>query len=114
MTIIKFLKDAGCDVETAIKRCDNDEEFYLELVESALKESRYSKISEQLDSQDWKGAFESSHALKGVVSNLSLAPLVDIACELTEKLRPMKECDCTELMTKLLEARKMICQGLNG
>ena len=111
MTIIDFLKDAGCDVETAIKRCDDDEEFYLELLESALEEGRYKKIEEQLSLRDWKGAFESCHALKGVVSNLSLAPLTSLAVELTEKLRPQKECDCTELVSKLLNTRKMLAEA---
>ena len=108
MISIESLKNSGCDVESGIKRCDGDSEFYLELVESALEESRYKKLEAQITAGDWKGAFESAHALKGVVMNLSLTPLSELACPLTELLRPQKPCDCSEILEKLVSARKKI------
>ena len=108
MVKIETLKKAGCDVELGLKRCGDDMDFYLELVESGLEEERYTKLADQIAAKDWKGAFESAHALKGVVANLSLSPLTHIAVELTELLRPQKYCDCNELIEKLFSARKLL------
>lgn len=112
MTKIEKLKNAGCDVETAVKRCDDDVAFYLELVESALEESRYEKIRSQLEADDWKGAFESFHALKGISANLSLTPLTQTASELTELFRPLKKAPFTEPLLRLLEERKKLSDCL--
>ena len=108
MISIESLKAAGCDVELGIKRCGDDTDFYLELVESALEEDRYKKLESQITGSDWKGAFESAHALKGVASNLSLSPLTHISVALTELLRPKAPCECQELLNKLLNARKSL------
>lgn len=111
MTRIELLKKAGCDTETAIKRCDDDEDFFLELVDSALEEERYQKLEAQIKNCDWKGAFESAHALKGIAINLSLNPITEAAVELTEKLRPQQSVDCGELVLKLSEVRKMLLEN---
>ena len=47
-----------------------------------------------------------AHSLKGVLGNLSLTPLYDLAVEITENLRNVAEIDYFELINKLLNKRE--------
>ena len=54
---------------------------------------------------DLKTAFESAHALKGVLGNLSLTPLYDKVSEITELLRARTETDYSPLLSEISALR---------
>ena len=87
MITIEALKAAGANVEEGLSRCLNKEDFYLKMVSMGLNNQNFQLLGPVLDSKDYDKAFELCHSLKGVIGNLSLTPLYDLICVLTEKLR---------------------------
>ena len=77
----------GADVKDGLARCMNMEAFYLRLVESVKTEKRFEELAAALEAGEVEAAFGAAHALKGVLGNLSLTPLYEPMCELTEALR---------------------------
>lgn len=87
MTVLDSLKAAGADTEDGLKRCLGKEDFYLKMIALALKNENFELLEGALKAENFTGAFELCHALKGVIANVSLTPLYDLISDLTEKLR---------------------------
>ncbi|MCR4842532.1 MAG: Hpt domain-containing protein [Eubacterium sp.] len=81
------LREYGADVDTGVKRCANKETLYLKLVNKAAQSEEMDALENSIASGDIEAAFGYAHGLKGVATNLSLTPLSDPICELTELLR---------------------------
>ncbi|MBR1873603.1 MAG: Hpt domain-containing protein [Eubacterium sp.] len=114
MLTIENLKEFGADTDEGLGRCFNNEEFYLKLVNSVPEEKSFDTLKTALDEGNLSTAFEAAHALKGVLSNLSLTCMVEPAVEITENLREGKEMDYSGLLEKLLakkEELKKLCEG---
>ncbi len=71
----------------------------------ALDDKNFGKLNEAIGQNDKKAAFEAAHALKGMLGNLSLTPLVDPVTEITELLRAEKDADYPALCAALADAR---------
>ena len=101
----------GANVNEGMSRCMNNEEFYLRLVETVKAEPGFDKLAEGIAANDLDAAFEAAHSLKGVLGNLSITPLYDPMCELTELLRARTEMDYSEklgvIQGKLEELRAL-------
>ena len=93
MLTIDNLKELGADVATGIARCVNDEGFYLKMVNMSLQDSNFDKLKAASEGGDLDAAFESAHALKGILGNVSLTNLYEPIAEMTEELRARKEID---------------------
>ncbi|MBR1909304.1 MAG: Hpt domain-containing protein [Lachnospiraceae bacterium] len=93
MISIDGLRDFGADADSALKRCMNNEEFYLKQVNKVLTGNSYDKIKEAVVNADLDAAFEAAHALKGVLGNLGLTPLYEPVAEMTECLRSKTDKD---------------------
>ncbi len=102
---IDSLKEFGANVEEGLERCMGMEDFYLEMIELGLSDERFETLGRVLDTKDYDEAFEQVHALKGVIGNLSLAPLYQTICEITEHLRSKEDMDYKPLYDKLLSQR---------
>ena len=87
MNVLDSLKAAGADTEDGLKRCLGKEDFYLKMVNLALKNENFELLEGALKTEDYVKSFELCHALKGVIANVSLTPLYDLISDLTEKLR---------------------------
>ncbi len=87
MITIEGLKEFGADVDIALARCMNNEEFYMKQVNKVLADTSFEKLKEAVGNGDMDTAFELSHGLKGVWGNLGLTPLYDPVAEMTEHLR---------------------------
>lgn len=98
----------GANVEEGMSRCMNNESFYLKLVESIKQERGFDELEQAVADGRLKDAFEIAHALKGVLGNLSLTPLYDPMCEITERLRDQGEADCTELLDNITLQRERL------
>ncbi len=107
---IDSLKDFGANVEEGLERCMGMEDFYLEMIELGLSDERFENLGPQLDAGNYDEAFETVHALKGVIGNLALTPLYETVCEITEHLRTKEDADYKGLYTTLLEQRKKILE----
>ena len=105
MFTIDALKEIGVKPEDGLKRCLNNEDFYLKLVKMVPEDQGFQKLQDSLAAQDLDGAFEAAHALKGVLSNLSLTPICEPVEEITELLRNRTEMDYSELLQTILEQK---------
>ena len=108
MLTIDALKEIGAQPEEGLKRCLDNEEFYLNLVKMVPSDAGFQNLQDALDRNDLDAAFEAAHALKGVLGNLSLTALREPVLEITELLRSRTEMDYTPLMTEILEQRDIL------
>ena len=105
MLTIETLRESGADVDAGLKRCMNNEAFYLRLVPMALNDAGFEKLGAAVSAHDLDAAFEAAHALKGVLGNLSLTPLYEPVCEMTELLRARTEADYAGMLEPILATR---------
>jgi HPt (histidine-containing phosphotransfer) domain-containing protein len=108
MLTIDALRQFGANIQDGLSRCMNNEAFYLRLVNMALDDASFEKLSEAVKSGDKKAAFEAVHALKGVMANLALTPLFDVLSEMTELLRVGADADYPAFLERLLQQRAML------
>jgi len=100
MLTVEKLRQFGANVDEGLQRCLNNEVFYLKLVSHFLEDKSFDKLKEEISNGNLEEAFKASHALKGVLGNLSLTPLYEIIYELTELLRNQTQCDYGEYIKK--------------
>ena len=108
MVTIDALKEFGANTDEGVARCFGKEAFYLRLVGMVPKEPNFDKLADALAKNDLDAAFESAHALKGVLSNVSLTPIAEPIGELTELLRAKKPGDYDALLKRVLEGRDQL------
>lgn len=101
MITLEKLNELGCDTGEGLKRCLNDEGFYLKLVPGAFEKTRYEELEKKTLEGDLEAAFDDAHALKGVLSNLAITPLNDVVSEITEHLRAKENMDYSALFSKM-------------
>lgn len=100
MITVENLRTYGADVDEGIKRCLDDAGFYIELVESVIPDTRLEELEKLINDNDLDKAFEVAHALKGMYGNISLKPIYDPVCEITEHLRMGEKIDYSELINE--------------
>ena len=100
MLTIADLREFGADVDEALVRCMNKEDFYLLLVGKALDDMKLSQLEEQINEKDYDAAFETAHTLKGMFTNLSLTPISDPVCRIKKNKSKKTDTDYSSLMTE--------------
>ena len=105
MLTIETLTEYGANTKEGLDRCFGNQELYFTLIKTVPTEPAFDRLSDAIGKNDLEQAFEQAHALKGVLGNLSLTPLYEIASEMTELLRNHTEMDYTELLNRLLEKK---------
>lgn len=103
MLTVEKLKSLGANTEEGLKRCMNNEAFYLRLVNRFLEDNSFNRLKSEIENNNLEEAFKHAHALKGVLGNLSLTPLYEIIFEMTELLRNQTKCDYSEYINKYTE-----------
>ena len=95
----------GANVEEGLGRCLNNEAMYLRLVDTVKADPNFETLDVAVREGRLKEGFEASHALKGVLGNLSITPLCDLISEICELLRHETAMDYTELLDKIAVKR---------
>lgn len=104
MLTIEALKNYGANTAEGLARCMNNEAFYLRLAGMGLKDANFDKLQNAVAAGSVKDAFEAAHALKGVLGNLALTPLLNPVSEMTELFRGQEEMpDVAGLMNQVSE-----------
>ncbi len=103
MITLDALKEYGADTDDALERCMNNADFYIMLVGKSLDDANFEKLKEKINEKNYEEAFSAAHALKGVVTNLSLTPLARPVIEITEALRAGEDRDYSALVTEMDE-----------
>lgn len=87
MLTVEALRSWGADVDEGMRRCMNNEAFYIRLAGMSLEDKNFGRLAQAIAAGDAKAAFEAAHGLKGSTGNLSLTPIYAPICEITERLR---------------------------
>ena len=106
MLTIEALKAFGANTAEGVSRCINNEAFYLRMVSKAMADTNYDKLEKAIHAGDMNAAFEAAHALKGVLGNLSLTPILKPVEEITELLRSRADVDYEPILAKILAKKK--------
>ena len=86
MLTIENLRGYGANVDEGVKRCLDDEDFYIDLVKSAIPDERIDELEQCIKAGELDKAFEIAHALKGMYGNISITPIYEPISEITELL----------------------------
>lgn len=115
MTIQELYKRIGGDYDQAISVLRLDK-----LIDKHIKKFITNGVVEGLlsaaDNGDPTEIFETSHAVKGVCSNLGLTKLSAVASDITEEFRPgnVRKMSDEEVKTRIEELRVMYDQTVEG
>lgn len=85
--LLDELRNKGCDIDGAMGRFLNKEDFYARCYKKFLKDPSFAALGEALQTNNVEDAFRYAHTIKGVVANMGLTPLFDMAVEIVEPLR---------------------------
>ncbi|MBR1744280.1 MAG: Hpt domain-containing protein [Lachnospiraceae bacterium] len=105
-TRIEAWRNLGCDIEDAMTRFLDDEEFYLECFDSVIHDPKFDELQGIIETENVSAAFECAHTLKGLVANIGLVSLNSIMIEIVEKLRAGSLDGLLEKCELLSEERK--------
>lgn len=98
---VDALRAWGADVDDGLKRCLNDEGFYIMLVTSVLADTKAEELEAAVNAGDLDKGFDLAHAMKGMYSNLALTPICEPVQEITELLRSRTETDYSPLLAEI-------------
>ena len=110
MLSVEKLNEFGADTNEALERCMNNEQFYLMLVEKALKDDSLERLDLALKDGNLDAGFEIAHSLKGVLLNLSLTPLYEVTAEITELLRSRTQTDYSPYLEKAFSLKNKLIE----
>jgi len=87
MLTIEALKAYGANTDEGLARCMNMEAFYLRIMGMVLVDDNFQKLKSAMAAGDAAAAFEAAHALKGSTGNVSLTPIYEPVCRLSDLLK---------------------------
>ena len=99
--ILNLLKEAGNDVDGALRRFVGNEAMYIKFLKRFADDKSYGELKEAVEKNDIGNAFVAAHTLKGVAGNLGLTRLFDITSDVTEKLRMRSDAELAADFAKI-------------
>ena len=75
------------DTQEAMQRFRGNVSIYRKMLQIFLQQPEFAALEKKLGEQDWTGAAEVAHAIKGMVGNLSLPALFKESTTLMNQLR---------------------------
>ncbi len=105
MLTVEALRKWGADTDDGLKRCMNNEAFFLNLVGRVAQDPSFDGLKAAVEAGDLEKGFELAHALKGMSANLSLTPICNPVQEITELLRNRTQTDYSALLEEILSGR---------
>ena len=85
--LLNELRERGCDVDGALVRILNKEDFYAKCYKKFLDDPAFAGLEEALKKKDADTAFRHAHTLKGLAANMGLTSIHDLAVKIVEPLR---------------------------
>ena len=106
MLTMEILNKYGANTKDGIKRCANNEALYLKLVNTIPSNPSFNLLYESINNNNLDEAFQYAHGLKGILSNLSLDPILKPIIEITEHLRNKEIINYKSYLSIIEEKRK--------
>lgn len=95
----------GCDVQGAMERMADDEDFYAECLQEVSDDPYFDRLKDALTKGDVRAAFDAAHTLKGVLANVGLTPMYNKIVEIVEPLRAGRGAGLDAQFSELLQMR---------
>ena len=108
MLIQTALMQYGANVSAGLERCMKNEGLYFRLIEKVVDDRNFQALPQALAAGDLKAGFEAAHALKGVLANLELTPILTPVSQLTELLRGRIEADYRPYLEEIAVQRERL------
>lgn len=105
-SIVERLTDMGCDMQAAMERFMNDEEFYEDCYKMTMEDEVFENLGKSIEARNIQEAFDYAHMLKGVIANMGITHLYKLLVEIVEILRVKSMDNVPELYRKLMEEKK--------
>lgn len=106
---ILALKDAGVDLDGALRRFSGSAQLYERFLLRFPGDETFSQLTAALEAGETKDAFVSAHTLKGVTANLGLESLFTLTSEIVEFLRSGELEEARKRYPQLKEKYDIIC-----
>jgi len=113
MLTVDMLRAWGADTDDGMRRCMNNEAFYLRLADRTLRDDSFDRLKEAVEAKDRDRAFELAHALKGVTANLSLTPVQKPVTEMSDLLKAQADTDLSGLLAEILSQREKLLKQMD-
>lgn len=108
MLTVEGLRAWGANVDEGLGRCLKNETFYLTLVKKAIQDPAFEKLNNACGAGDLDQGFDAAHALKGMMANLALTPILNPVVKITELLRARTATDYGPLLAEINSARDQV------
>ncbi len=104
-TLLTVLEKWNCDTAGAMRRFLNDESLFKICLSQMMSDENFETLGAALQLNNTRAAFESAHALKGIIANMGITPLYNQIILIVEPLRTQSVQPDTLLPTyrKLME-----------
>ena len=106
--LLEDLEAYGVNITETLDRFIDDEELYVSCLEAILTEPGFGDLRKALDEEDYTGAFDAAHTLKGVTGNLGLTKLFEVVCEMVETLRSGENADLEGKYKRIMEEKACV------
>ena len=107
MNVKEYYVSINGNYEAAVAIMMNDS-FIERMLVKFFNNNSYNDIITFYENKDFKSLFASVHSFKGVVGNLAMTSLYDIASVITEKTRKCEDVDIDEEINKLKEEYNLV------
>lgn len=84
--VFSRLEEWGCDINGGLERFLDDQELYLRCLNRFSHDPALVNLRESIREENWKGAYEAAHSLKGTSGTLNITPVYQAARELVNLL----------------------------
>lgn len=96
--IKKLLIGAGVDVDEGVARFMGRDAMYVKFLKKFFEDGVFAETIAAYERGDLDGVFNGVHTLKGTAGNMSLTPIYDLSCEITEEIRNDRSSAAAELI----------------
>ena len=104
--IKKLLIGAGVDVDEGVARFMGRDAMYVKFLKKFFEDGVFAETIAAYERGDLDGVFNGVHTLKGTAGNMSLTPIYDLSCEITEEIRNDRSSAAAELIKGQIEQMK--------
>ena len=101
-------------MEEIMDRFMEDKELYISCLERFMEEDTFDQLRDRIDDQEYEGAFNCAHSLKGVSANLGLHDLYDAVCRMVEPLRAKQYDNLSKLYEDIVVEKAKIAQAIEN
>lgn len=104
--IKSMLIDAGVNVDEGVARFLGRDSMYAKFLKKFFDDGVFAATVSAYDAGDADGVFNGVHTLKGTAGNMSITPVYNLSCDITEELRNDRSAEAMKRIGGMIEQMK--------